>query len=440
MAATDLNVHQARIGLAGAVSTLLGLVLGGSVFVLPGVLAAKAGPGVILSMAIASVVAIFSCVVTAQLASVSASNAGTTQIIERTLGMRWGFYAGWIMLAAAAMAISLLAYGCAGFVGVWLPQVNKHAVAVATIVAVALVNLMGVRVGVKFQIYFVVFKVAVLAAFCVWGLFHVDTALYVPFFPQGVAASVLAAIPAFYAYVGFSVLLEIGGEIRRPKRNIPLALGAGFLVLLVLYCLVPAVLVGVMPWSEYKDLDQPLIGAARHFAPAWFVQLIVAAGVVSCVATINSVLIAYPRTMVYLASAGYLPRSLARPAGEGAAPAGAVLLFALVSMLGTTLGEQLDRYAIFIVGGMMLTNILLALAALRLPTVMAAAFAAAEIRLGPLTRYFFALGLILLSAAMLAVGLAGDVRVALYFGATILAGVVIDLRQGGRRLAAASGP
>ncbi len=214
------------------------------------------------------------------------------------------------------MAISLLAYGNAGFVAVWFPSVNKHYVAVVTILLIAAVNMTGVRTGVGIQIYFVIFKVAVLLVFCVAGLWHIDSKLLVPFFPNGVQEALVGSIPAFYAYVGFSVLLEIGGQIIRPKRNIPLALGIGFGVLFILYTLVPIILVGVIPWHEYGAVASPLTEAAGRFLPAWFVQALVAAGIVSCVATINSVMIAYTHTVVYVAKAGYLPGVLALPLGR----------------------------------------------------------------------------------------------------------------------------
>jgi APA family basic amino acid/polyamine antiporter len=415
------------IGLAGAVSTLLGLVLGGSIFVLPGALAAKAGPGVILSMALASIVAIFSCVITAQLASVATSNAGTTTIIQNTLGTRWSFYTGWMMLAAAAMAISLLAYGNAGFIAVWFPDVNKHYVAIATILLIAAVNMTGVRTGVRLQIYFVAFKIAVLFTFCVIGLWHIDTRLLVPFFPSGYKEAIIGSIPAFYAYVGFSVLLEIGGQIRKPKRNIPIALGIGFGILLVLYTLVPIILVGVIPWHEYSSISSPLAEAAKRFLPNWFVQAIVAAGIVSCVATINSVMIAYTHTVVYVAKAGYLPKILTTSTGPEATPVASLIFFSVISIVGTSLGDQLDQYAIFVVGGMMIANIMLSLAVIRLPRKMASQFAEAKIHLNRPNRLFFGVGLIVLSCAMLIIGLSSAPRVAAYFGLFVLFGIGLDI-------------
>jgi APA family basic amino acid/polyamine antiporter len=55
------------IGTTGLVVTIVGLVIGISIFILPGSLAATAGPGVIISYLIAGVMALFSCVVAAQI-------------------------------------------------------------------------------------------------------------------------------------------------------------------------------------------------------------------------------------------------------------------------------------------------------------------------------------------------------------------------------------
>ena len=60
---------ERRIGLPGAVFTLVGYVIGASIFILPGQLAADVGPGAFVSYLIAGVLAALGSVVAAQIGS-----------------------------------------------------------------------------------------------------------------------------------------------------------------------------------------------------------------------------------------------------------------------------------------------------------------------------------------------------------------------------------
>ncbi len=61
---------ERSIGLGGAAATLVGYVVGASIFILPGELAASTGPAIFLSFLLPSIPALLSCFVTAQIGCV----------------------------------------------------------------------------------------------------------------------------------------------------------------------------------------------------------------------------------------------------------------------------------------------------------------------------------------------------------------------------------
>ena len=66
-------------------------------------------------------------------------------------------------------------------------------------------------------------------------------------FPLGLAPIAYAAIPAYFSFLGFGVIIEIGGEIKRPGRTIPLALAIAFVCVLFFYTLVSIARPGLIP-------------------------------------------------------------------------------------------------------------------------------------------------------------------------------------------------
>ena len=76
---------QRSIGLWGAVSTIVGLVVGAGILILPGQLAATVGPGVFLSFLLASVPAVLACLVWAELGSVFPVSGATYVAVSRLL-------------------------------------------------------------------------------------------------------------------------------------------------------------------------------------------------------------------------------------------------------------------------------------------------------------------------------------------------------------------
>ena len=88
----------------------------------------------------------------------------------------------------------------------------------------------------------VILKVIALGVFAAVGLFVVQNPVQLTFTsPQGISGMVLAIVLCYSACMGFQVIAEMGEEIKNPKRNIPLSMIIGGLIVLVIYIVVGAV-------------------------------------------------------------------------------------------------------------------------------------------------------------------------------------------------------
>lgn len=410
------------IGLVGAAATLIGYVVGASIFILPGELAASTGPAVFLSFLIASLPALLSCFVTAQIGCAYPESGAQYVAASRNLGPFWGFMVVWSLLVGATIGIPLIAYGFADYLRFFVGDVDTQAVALATVFVFAVVNLMGARPSVRAQAVMVAGFIAALLVFVVGGLPHVRAENLTPLLPNGLGPVLGAAIPAYFSFVGFSMIADLAGEIHRPGRTIPLALGLSFLCIVGFYTLVPITLTGVVPWKELEGMDAAVAQGATRFTSAGVASFISAGALLAAATSLNGILLAISRDVLALAQDGIFPAPLARLSGPNRIPRLAIAVVAAVGFIGTAFGSSITRYAVAAVTAIMLLQVLSAAAVLQLPKRSPQRFAASPFRLSPAARVLCTVSLIAFSLAFIGLGLAQDPGAAPIFVGLVLVG------------------
>ena len=165
---------RGRIGLAGAVFTLVGYVVGGSIFIVPATLAGTVGPGVFISYLLAAALTLFVCWTSAQIGSAFPASGGTYVAVACLIGPFWGFMVVWTGVLIIFTSTPALAYGLVDYLAEFLPSISAYRVetAVAAILLFTGVNLMGIKMAMRAQTVMVVGFMAVLLLLGVGGLAH----------------------------------------------------------------------------------------------------------------------------------------------------------------------------------------------------------------------------------------------------------------------------
>ena len=83
------------LGLAEALTIGIGTMVCAGIFVLPGIVIAKTGPGALLSFLLGGLVALLSAMSTAEVATGMPKSGGGYYFISRALGPLWGAIIGW---------------------------------------------------------------------------------------------------------------------------------------------------------------------------------------------------------------------------------------------------------------------------------------------------------------------------------------------------------
>jgi basic amino acid/polyamine antiporter, APA family len=252
-----------QLGLGSAIALVVGEVVGVGIFLTPAGMAKALGSpvwilAVWLAMGISTLAGALSL---GELAARYPFAGGLYVYLRQAYGPRVAFLFGWMSLLVLDPGITAaLAMGVASYVGylVELSPIALKATAIASILVVAAVNAVGVRLGAGLLRVLTFFKLGLLIFLACWGFGGGlgDRSNFTPFverrsgsdtLPMALAGGLVAA---FFAFGGWWDVSKMAGEVRDPGRTIPRALTFGVLAVTVAYVLVSAVFLYLVPLAE----------------------------------------------------------------------------------------------------------------------------------------------------------------------------------------------
>ncbi len=332
------------VGLFSAVAVIVGTTIGSGIFRVPAKVAGLVGePGaVLLAWVIGGALALFGALTVAELAAASPRSGGLFAYIDEAFGPMPAFLFGWSQLsvirASALGSIATIFAEYLGYFTKFTPQEVRYAAA-ATILVVALINYLGVKyasrvMGVATIAKYVGMVGLVVLAFSAgdgnWSNFSHSGAATVTTFSVSMVASALVSI--MWAYDGWADLSYIGGEIKNPGRNFPIALIGGTILIIAIYLLLNAAYIYLVPISEMAG--EPLIAATAAAripllggAGAGIVSAIV---MISCFGTLNGSMLTNPRIFFAMADRGLFFKAVARVSPKFQTPSVAIWLAAIL--------------------------------------------------------------------------------------------------------------
>ena len=244
------------LSLPMAIFIIIGMVIGSSIWVSPAAMLSEVGPGIFISYMVAVIPAVFVAYIIAYIGSAFPVAGGTYVVASRLTGGFGGFMTVWLVILAVGAALSFLA---ATF-GVFLAQVIGIPsefemlfvilIGVVVLIVFCLLNWIKIQLsGLIELILTIVGDIAVMLIFIIAAIPFFDPSNFDPIFPNGIPPVLFGALTFFFAYVGFTLIIDIAGEVKNPKRNIPLALIISLPVLTLLYTLQALMVAGVHPWD-----------------------------------------------------------------------------------------------------------------------------------------------------------------------------------------------
>lgn len=340
------------LGLTSATAIVVASMVGSGIFGITGLYAAKVGTpaNLLLPWLIGAVLALCGALSLAELGAAIPCSGGTIAFVRRAYGPRVGYLAGMVtLLAGYVFSVTLVALFLAGFLEDFLPgEQDDRLLALGAILLACTGQLFGVRAGVRLNDLLTVVKVMLIGSLIAVGVLAVPTAGATPpgSYPSPLSAPVAeATLAVSFAYLGWSAIADVAGEVRSPGRTLPIAITAGVLSVSVLYLGMNLVYLRAAAPVEMVRDDGPVkdIGAfamTRLLGPKAG-QAVAIVLSVSIFSTLVAGMIAAARVLERLALDRDLPAWPARREDDGT-PRRAIAVVGVGACLGLLIGPLED--------------------------------------------------------------------------------------------------
>lgn len=333
---SGVGVLHRSLGLGSLTFYGVGVILGAGIYSILGEAAGVAGEALWWSFLLASLAALLTGLSYAELTTMF-PQAGAEYVYLRVAWPQASWLPGtlgWALVATGVATTATVAIAFAGYASLFVPF-PAWVIAAALILAVATLNVIGVREAGRANVVFTLIEAAGLVALILVGARDPDFGRVWMTAPH---AGVLAgAALIFFAYLGFEEIANLAEEAKRPAVDLPRAILISVAVSTTLYVLVAVASVALLPPARLAASASPLAEAMRAGAP----QLAGLLASIALFATANTALIAMlaaSRLLFAMARGGDAPPLFSRTHGPGGTPMPAILLVGVGAIACLPLG------------------------------------------------------------------------------------------------------
>jgi APA family basic amino acid/polyamine antiporter len=349
----DSPGYARRINLMDAALIVVGGIIGGGIFLNPGIAAQRTSSGwVLLGLWVAGgLLTLVGCLCYAELGARRPQAGGSYVYLREAFGKLAGFLFGWTMLlviysgSSAAVATIFGSYATSVF---GLSPTLVKPLAVGALVFVTGINLFGIRLGAQVQNVFAILKLAAIAVLVITGLAFAGagTSQAMAASPTAVTGGLAGALlPVLFAFSGFSYLNNLAGEVRDPQRTLPRALVLGMLIVIAAYVLTNYAYLAVLGHDGLAASQAPAADVMSRVFGAAGAKLIAIGIAISTLGFCNITLVAGARVLQVMGEDGLFFASVARLHPTHRTPniaLAALSAWAIVLVLVANYGQLLD--------------------------------------------------------------------------------------------------
>jgi basic amino acid/polyamine antiporter, APA family len=353
-AAKQLDLPRA-LGASHATAIVVGTIIGSGIFLVPKeMMQAVGSPKVVyLAWIVGGLLSLFGALTYAELGALRPEAGGEYVYIRDGYGPLLGFLYAWTwFLLAKPASIATVTIGLMRVLGTFhafaflANDAWSHPFAVTyaqlfamlATVLISFLNYLGVKKAGDFQLVFTTLKVLMIAAIVVIG-FSSSKGSFANFATTftgakgGMAGFMLALVAALWAYDGWNDLNMVSGEVANPRRNIPIALILGVLIVAVLYMGVNGAVQYLLPASAMAASDRPATDATQLAIGSIGAAIVSAGMALSMLVTLNGTIMSGARIPFAVARDGYFFSALAHVHERFRSPSTSIVVQAIAAIL-----------------------------------------------------------------------------------------------------------
>lgn len=372
-----------QLGLFDSSMVMVGIVIGSGIFLTTGIMAKSIPSGglILLAWLVGGLLTLAGALTYAELGAAMPEAGGQYVYLREAYGPMAGFLFGWILfLVYMTGGIAALALAFAEYIGYFFPYLGTNhiivtldipllkgslhysltagqMIGVSVIILLSIVNFISVGLGKSIQNVFTVIKIGTIAGIIILGFaIGKGTPPELAMDPAGMSfGSIIigfgvALVAVAWAFDGWNNVNFVAGEIKNPRRNLPLALILGTLGITFLYVLVNYIYLYALPIQETIGVVRIAEKATGALFGSSTGTLISALVIVSVFGSLNGSILVGPRVYFAMAKDGLFFQKVANVHPRFRTPGFSILIQAVWASLLTLLGtfEQILTFAMFI--------------------------------------------------------------------------------------------
>ncbi len=309
------------LGPWAAMSLVIGVMVGSAIFIVPASMAREVGSerAALSVWIVAGVLSLFGALSFAELGAMLPDAGGQYVYLREAYGPLPGFLCGWVFfLVAQSGAIAALAAGLARYLAEFLPLAawEQKVAAAGVIILLTVINYRGARDGGWVQSVVTGMSIGLIVALIFLGFSLVkpvtQSAPAAPIHGVTLASFGVAMVAALWAYEGWNTVTFAAGEIRRPERNLPLALIGGTMIVIALYIGLNLVYYRALGPVQVMHSPRVAASAAETFLGPLGAHWVSLAIIIAIFGSLNGSILGCARVYYAMAEDGLFFRSCAR--------------------------------------------------------------------------------------------------------------------------------
>ncbi len=343
------------LGASHATAIVVGTIIGSGVFLVPQEMMQAVGSArmVYLAWIVGGMLSLFGALTYAELGALKPEAGGEYVYIRDGYGPLPAFLYAWTwFLIAKPASIASVTIGLVRILGTFrifsfLPHAFLHLpfpityaqlLAMLVTIAISFLNYLGIKKAGDFQLVFTTLKVLMILGIIVvgFGSGKGDIHNFASTFTGaqgGLAGFMTALVAALWAYDGWNDLSMVSGEVANPRRNIPIALVLGVLMVAVLYMGVNGAVQYLLPAAGVAASARPASDATRLAIGALGAAIVSAGMALSMVVTLNGTIMSGARIPFAVARDGYFFSALATVHKRFRSPSTSIVVQAIAAVL-----------------------------------------------------------------------------------------------------------
>lgn len=332
-----------EIDILGLAANTVNLIIGAGIFVLPALVAAYLAEASILAYVVCGVLMFAIVLCFAEIGSQITVTGGAYAYIQEAFGDYAGFLSNSLFWFGTGVLMNAAVMNAmADMIAIFIPELQKPIFRslffILLIGGFAWVNIRGVKYGNRMVKVNTFLKLIPLLLLIVAGVTCIapDNLKWHSF--PSVSSIGGASLLLFFAFGGGEAALSVSGEIKNPKRVIPVGILLGIGTVILLYMVIQTIAQGVLGNDLVHYKDAPLAAVAQRVFGKWGATLMTIGGIVSIFGSLSGSILSYPRVLFGGAQSGWFPAFLAKIHTRFATPYWAIIIYGLLDFIFAVTG------------------------------------------------------------------------------------------------------